>query len=600
MQSGLASRVTPRTAVIAIALFTFAVWAALGYAASVPRFFQDELYYMKAGVSVAQGRGLQFEGQGWGYGPVFPVLIAGIVKLTPSQESAYVLIKLANAAFFALALAPIYLVARRLLPPWPSVGVVALSAIVPSSMYVSVSMTESVGYFVAWWSILAILRVLEQPTVGRQVVALTLLTVAIATRPQFVALLAGYLVGLGLRIALSPALRAARSVLWPTALAVIAGLAWVARPVVEGHGVGPSLGSYSSLAQSYDPLQVAKWFVYHVGELALYVGIVPVIVAPVVLVLWWRRARAGSEIDAAVLSLFVALNVVGVGLIAAFASTSAGLGILYDRYLFYLVPLWLLVLVAWLCAGMPRPIRPLAIGTAAVFVVVGTLPFEVVSRQSWFQHFEAVATATWGKVGLAVAHLPLLSVRGVALLLVAAVSIAVVAMPRRHAWFLPGIVAAALVANLALGWRSAFVDAAIYGLDGAGRRSFVDARVGTGADVTVFIAHASCVEADQARRAALETDYFNRSVLRVVAANQGEGRSVPSSVTVRPDGSLFTRSGHAIAAEYVVAPPGVVVRGRRLATGMSVGLGLWYVGGGRVRLANAHSEHDLYAIVCRG
>ncbi|MEP6893441.1 MAG: hypothetical protein ABI927_06630 [Gaiellaceae bacterium] len=72
MLSGLRSRLPPRLTVTAIVLVSFAVWAILGYAASVPRFFMDELYYMKAGVSVAQGHGLQVEGQSWGYGPCFP------------------------------------------------------------------------------------------------------------------------------------------------------------------------------------------------------------------------------------------------------------------------------------------------------------------------------------------------------------------------------------------------------------------------------------------------------------------------------------------------------------------------------------------------
>ena len=81
MLSGLRTRVSPVSpwaAITTIALLSFAVWAVLGYEASVPRFFMDELYYMKAGVSFAQGHGLQFEGQSWGYGPLFPLLIAGL------------------------------------------------------------------------------------------------------------------------------------------------------------------------------------------------------------------------------------------------------------------------------------------------------------------------------------------------------------------------------------------------------------------------------------------------------------------------------------------------------------------------------------------
>ena len=598
MLSALRRRVSPETAVAAIVLVSFAAWAALGYAASVPRFFMDELYYMKAGVSVAQGHGLRFEGQSWGYGPVFPLLIAGFVKVTSTQESAYELIKLANAAFFALASIPIYLVSRRLLPQWPSVAVVGLSALIPSSMYVSVSMTESLGYLLAWWSIHTILRVLERPTVGRQFAALGVVAVAIATRAQFVSLLGGYLLGLMLVAAISPARRSPVRSLWPTSLAIVAGLAWVARPLVQGHGVGRSLGSYSSLAQSYDPMQIAKWFLYHVGDLALYVGVVPLVVAPIVLVLWWQRARGGSETDAAFVALFVAQNVVGVGLIAAFASTDFGLGILYDRYLFYLVPLWLLLLVVWIGEGMPKPARPLAVGVFCAVVAVATLPFGVVGKSSWFQHFEAVATGTWAKVALVVAKMPLVSLRGAAVLFVAAAAIAVVAS-RGKAWLPVAIVVLALAANLSLAWRSAFVPATTYGLDGSVARGFVDDRIGATADVTVFYANASCARASTERFAALETDYFNRSVRHVVSANQGEGSGDPSSLTVRPDGRVFTRDRTAVAVRDLVAPAGLAVYGRRLGTGLAVHFVLWRVDG-QIRLRTVHSDAQLFAAICPG
>ncbi len=601
MLPGLRTRVSPvspRAAITTTVLLSFAVWAVLGYAASVPRFFMDELYYMKAGVSFGQGHGLQFEGQSWGYGPLFPLLIGGLVKVTSSQETAYELLKVANAAFFALASLPIYLLARRLLPPWPSVGVVALSALVPSSMYVSVSMTESLGYLIACWSIYTILLALERPSVGRQLVALGVVVVAISARPQFVSLFGGYLLGLALVAVASPGRRPPAKSLWPTALALLGGLGWLVRPLVQGHSVGRSLGSYSSLAQSYDPLQIAKWFVYHVGDLALYVGVVPLVVAPIVLALWWRRARGGSVPDAAFLALFIAQNVIGIGLVAAFASTSAGLGILYDRYLFYLVPLWLLLLVAWIREGMPKPVRRLVAGVVAAVVVVATLPFSVVGRQSWFQHFEAVATGLWGKVALVVAKVPLVSLRLAGVAFVVVVAGAVVLASRRHAWALVSVVAGALVVNMALSWRSAFVPEATYGVGPRGTRAWVDDRIGDGRSVTVLVIGRTCRGAGAQRFSALETDFFNRSV-RGVAYLGGEGGGAPTALTVRTDGRLARRSGAMLSAAYVVAPPGIALVGRRLAAGMTTNLVLWQVGG-QVRVENARNDQELLASPCGG
>ena len=596
MLSALRTRVSPELAVAAIVLVSFAVWAALGYAATVPRFFMDELFYMKAGVSVAQGHGLQFEGQSWGYGPIFPLLIGAVVRGTASQETTYELVKLANAAFFALASVPLYLVSRRLLPPWPSVAVVALSALIPSSMYASVSMTESIGYLIACTSIYTILRVLDQPSVRWQLAALGAVVLAIATRPQFVALFGGYLVGLALVIAISPGRRPTATSLWPTALAIVGGLAWVVRPLVQGRAVGRSLGSYSSLAQSYNPLQIAKWFVYHVGDLALYTGVVPLVVAPVVIALCWRRAREGSERDSAFVALFLSQNVVGIGLVAAFASTGAGLGILYDRYLFYLVPLWLLLFVAWIHEGMPKPIRPLAIGVVGALVAVSTLPFGVVGRQSWFQHFEAVATGVWGKVEDVLAGVPLVSLRVLGVAFVVAMSGAVVLVSRRHAWILVSVVAAALVANMALSWRSAFVAEAAYGIGPRGTRTWVDDAVGQRKNVAVLVLGRSCPAAGAQRFSALETDFFNRSVRRIVYLG-GEGGGAASALAVLADGRLVRRSGAALAAAYVVAPPGVTLVGRRVATGMPTALVLWQVKG-TVRARSARSDRALLDTSC--
>jgi hypothetical protein len=598
----LGQRVSPRVAVALIAVASFVLWGVLGYEASVPRFFIDELYYMKTGVSFAQGNGLQFEGSSWGYGPVFPVLVGAIVRLTPNQEVAYELVKVANALFIALAAVPIYLLSRRMLPPWPSVAVVALSAAIPSTMYASVAMTESLGYLLACLSIYAITLTLERPSVTRQAAALGAMFAAIATRPQLVALYAGYLLGLGILFLARPGrrlhLRAAWTSLWPTALSVAGGLAWLAWPLVHGHGVGRSLGSYSVLAQSYDPLEVAKWFVYHLGLLTLYLGVVPVVITPIVVATWWTHGRGGQPRKAVFFSLFVAQNVVGIGLIAAFASTSAGLGILYDRYLFYLVPLWLLALVVWLHDGMPRPARPLALGSVAAAVLVATLPYDVVGGQSWFRRFEAVATGAWEKVGLVTARLPFVSLRTAAILFAAAVIAAVVLVPRRHRWILSAAVALVLAANLSLSWRSAFVDAATYGVSQPGSRAWVDDRLGQDASVTVLIVAGTCPLAREEGFAGLETDFFNRSV-RARATLGGEGGGAPTALEVLPDGRLVRRSGAPLVTRYVVAQSGVQIQGRKLATGMLPNLVLWDAGG-QVWVKNATSTQQLLETRCTG
>jgi hypothetical protein len=70
-------------------------------------------------------------------------------------------------------------------------------------------------------------------------------------------------------------------------------------------------------------------------------------------------------------------------------------------------------------------------------------------------------------------------------------------------------------------------------------------------------------------------------------------------LTVRTDGRLARRSGAMLSAAYVVAPPGVVLGGRRLASGMTTNLVLWQVGG-QVRVENARTDRELLASPCGG
>ena len=65
----------------------------------------------------------------------------------------------------------------------------------------------------------------------------------------------------------------------------------------------------------------------------------------------WSRALARGEgrrrPAAAFVSLFVSVNAVLLLVVGAFASTEFGIGFLHDRYLFYVVPLWIVATAVW-------------------------------------------------------------------------------------------------------------------------------------------------------------------------------------------------------------------------------------------------------------
>src|SRR5262245_44665718 len=70
-----------------------------------PRIFPDELIYMDAAAAVAGGDGLAVRGGEYGYGPVYPVLVAPLVALT-DRETAFALAQLLNALAIALVAVP--------------------------------------------------------------------------------------------------------------------------------------------------------------------------------------------------------------------------------------------------------------------------------------------------------------------------------------------------------------------------------------------------------------------------------------------------------------------------------------------------------------
>ena len=60
-----------------------------------------------------------------------------------------------------------------------------------------------------------------------------------------------------------------------------------------------SLGAYWELWRGYSPLEVAKWLVYHLADIEIYLAVIPLAVTPIVLVGLIRRGRSGSVADSA-------------------------------------------------------------------------------------------------------------------------------------------------------------------------------------------------------------------------------------------------------------------------------------------------------------
>ncbi|HEY1317934.1 MAG TPA: glycosyltransferase family 39 protein [Gaiella sp.] len=593
------SRLRPALVVGLVAVAAFVLYTVLSLPVGGPRVHPDEVRYVIAASSLVEGEGLTLRGEEYGFGPLLALALAGILRVAGSVDAAYDWFKAANALFFALTAVPVYLLARRLVSGWWAVLAATLSIAIPSSISVATVMTESLSYAATAWALYAIMLALERPTVLRQFALLAAIAVAFLTRPQFGILYVTWVGGLAVLWLIAPSTRPrGRADLvrfWPTALPVLfAALALVAR-LASGESASESLGAYWELWRGYDPLQVGKWFVYHLGDFAVYLAIVPVAVAPIVLWQLGRAGRAGSRPAAAFVALFTAANVSGLLVVAAFTSTPWGYDRLHDRYGFYLVPLWLIGLVVWLAAGLPRPLVAAAIGVVAAVSLPLILPFGQLANEAGI---DTVPGALWVRIEAELAGPGPASGRLALALFVVGLVAATFLLPRRIALVaLPVAIAATFAATSYFAWQRMLEAPEDEVFAGGLERTWIDDRLPADAPVTKLYADTRCESALE-RHALFLTEFFNSTVDRAAYI----GGSVPDGlpverVDVTPSGELRSSPGDPLVADYVFTQPGIRLAGRRVAEGTNAGLVLWRVGG-PVRVLGAASNAELRRNAC--
>jgi hypothetical protein len=576
----------------------FVVYALLSTLVSVPRVHPDEVRYMIGASSLVEGEGLSLRGGDYGFGPLHAAVLALVVWLSPDLEGAYPWFKFVNAFFWALTAIPVYLLARRLVAQWWAVLAAGLAVAIPSSISVGTVMTESMAFFAGAVALYATMLALERPTARRQLVLLVAIALAFLTRSQLGVIYVGWLLALGVHWWINPAARPRSRVelrtLWPTALPLIGAVGVLLARVASGSSPRDSLGAYWELWRGYSPFGVGKWLVYHVADIELYLAVIPLAVTPIVLVRLIRSSRAGSIVDSAFASLFLAANATGLLVVAAFTSTPYGYDRLHDRYAFYLVPLWLIVFVVWLAAGLPRPLVATAIGVGLALGLPAILPFRQLANEAGI---DTVPGALWVWVEQQVAGPGLLSGQ----LLLAAFVIALLAVallvPRRLAPILAVAVFTLLVVMSAFAWER-LIDAPEDDVFAGGlERSWVDHNVPADARVAKLYIDTDCGSALE-RHALFLTEAFNASVDRAAYVGDSTPDGLPiERVVVGTDGALLLSPGNQLSAEYVFTQRGLDLDGERVATGTNAELVLWRVGG-PVRVVGAETNDELADAVC--
>src|SRR2546429_3757745 len=271
----------------------------------------------------------------------------------------------------SLTAIPVYFLARRVVPPVPSLLAAFLAVAVPSLMYTGTLMTETVFYPLFACVALVLVLALERPTLLRHLLLLGVCLLAFATRSQAIVLIPAVataplvLVWLDRRrLRMLADFRVLYGMLLGGVVAVLAV------QLARGHSPYDVLGSYSVTGHAtYQPGQVLKWVRSHLSELDLCLGVAPFAALLLLTVLGRSLDRPLRVSLAAALPLTLWL-LLEVGAFAAALSPRV-----QERNLFYVSPLFFVALLAWIERGMPRPARAAAVAAVVAAALPGALPY---------------------------------------------------------------------------------------------------------------------------------------------------------------------------------------------------------------------------------
>ena len=507
-----------------------------------------------------------------GYGVVYPILISPAYALFHSIPAAYGAIKLINSLLMSLTAVPAYLLARRAVSVRGALVVAVLTVAVPSMFYAGTVMTENAFYPVFVLAALALVRLLEHPRPAALAFFLGSLALAYATRAQAVAILPAALLAPVVVAALAWRLR--DLLRYRLLYAAVGGLAIlaIAFELVRGRSISSLLGAYAAATNSsYDIATVARWLLWHVSELQLYVGVVPVFALALLCARGTKLAGADRAVVAASISLTALLAVE----VAAFASQPSVQRI-EERNLFYVAPLFFTCLVLWIERGLPRPRAMVTVPVAlAVAGLAAAVPYgrflDTPATSDTFGVLALWSTALW-------LHLPAGDLRWL-VAAAAAVLVAAAALgPARLAWGLP-----ALVVLLYLGavqpvdsrTQRASIGAVFQGITRPDR-DWITAIVGSHDPTLVSVVWTGATD----RLTVNENEFFNRDVGAVYTTNGAvPGGLAQTPIAVNRSTGEYLSARRAVRVRDVLVDTSLSIVGRRIGADLKKGLVLLRVNG---------------------
>jgi dolichyl-phosphate-mannose-protein mannosyltransferase len=520
-------------------------------------------------------------------------VIAPIFRFA-SSPNAYLLVKVVNCVLFSLAAAPAYLLARRVLTRRTALVLAGLAVFVPSAVYTSKVMTESLSYPLFLVALLGIVRALEARTWRREAVAIAGIVLAALSRGQLIVLLPAFLVAVAALATLDQrderrnfsvrevcARMGSYRVTWLAGLAaavalVVASRSGVAHEVAGGHGEAFAGVDLTALGLS---------FLYHLAELDLYLGLLPLAAFAFICPLAFRRTGDRSLRILCVLTLALTPLLAAAAaryLVAIYANAPDPYLRVYDRYQFYVVPLYLIAFLVWLERGRVRPKRRVALVIGLVAAALpAILPFaDLLNGREWGSSSSTVALVPWAILrlsGTVVAVYAVLAVGGAAL---------VYALLRSdNSRRLVFLVAAnfAVITLFAQAGNSNVAQRALHlGVGSKSQRAWVDKAVGSNAEVSVLWSGVA-KRSWRGWYPIWEGEFFNSSIRKVYELREPMRYPLPAVRLQTRGHDLFLSSGKPFVADYVLTDVKTPVGGELIASNSATGMTLYRVDG-RVRL----------------
>lgn len=319
-----------------------------------------------------------------------------------------------SVVLFVSALAPIYLMARRVLDSrWAAVGAALLSIAVPWLTLTSALFTENLSYPLFWWLLLAVCEAVWRPSPGRDLLALVTMGLLIGTRVQFAAMFPGYVLcilaaclwrapGSGwARRAIGALTEVARSFPFTATVLLAAAAALVyARFSGQWHQhVQRLLGNYTNVViRSGLPPNIPEGVFVELIALSLGVGLVPALIS----VPWYAGALSRPARSRRWICLAVSGAVLVVFLVLTVYSQGGYLGSnTEERYFFYVIPAFWIGAFAALADGRlsGRALLVWALATAVLFATIGFLP-SLTEETAFLAPVESIAPRFLGQSAL--------------------------------------------------------------------------------------------------------------------------------------------------------------------------------------------------------